>query len=76
MKKMHNTNFHAKSQVPSSKNGRVMAVGTKEDISISYLNLIISIYLIIMSSIDFRGQLSFGYGVCQYITPHTERPPE
>ena len=25
-------NFHAKSQVSSSKNGRVMAVGTKEDI--------------------------------------------
>ena len=38
----------------AQKKGRVMAVDTKEDISISYL----------------------GYGVCQYITPHTEWPPE
>ena len=71
-KNVHNINFHAKSQVSSSKKGRVMAVDTKEDISISYLNLIVSIYLIIMSSIHFIFQLSFGYGVCQYITPHTE----
>ena len=54
-KNVHNTNFHAKSQVSSSNKGQVMAVGRKEDISISYLNLIISIYLIIMSSIDFTG---------------------
>ena len=45
-------NFHSKSQVPSSKNGRVMAVGTKEDIYI---------YIFIKTKQFYRAIQSFHF---------------
>ena len=52
-------NFHAKSQVSSSKNGRVMAVGTKEDIYQVYLNLSILLCLqVILQSNSFLAKLA------------------